>query len=294
MSATIYSLGISPCPNDTFIFDALINRRIPAPFAVAATLADVEELNTLACRGILDITKLSLAAALHVLDRYLLLSSGAALGRGCGPLVVARPGLAPEDYSTARIATPGRLTTASLLLSLSGRFHGPRAEMPFDQVMPALLAKKADLGLIIHEGRFTYAEKGLKLELDLGDWWEKHTGLPLPLGVIAVRRDLGKGAALEVQKAIQRSLKYAYAAPEDSTAFIRAHAQEMDKAVIAAHIATFVNDFSLDLGDEGRNAVVALLHAAQKERAASDCLGHPSDPAAPEFPLTARDVFAPL
>ena len=292
MSAITYSLGISPCPNDTFIFDALINRRISAPFAVTAKLADVEELNTLACRSALDITKLSLAAVLRVLDRYLLLNSGAALGRGCGPLVVARPGLARQDYSTARIATPGRLTTANLLLSLSSRFHGPRAEMPFNQVIPALLTKKADLGLIIHEGRFTYAEKGLTLVLDLGDWWEKHTGLPLPLGVIAVRRDMGEDAAQQVQKAIRQSLEHAYAVPEDSKEFIRAHAQEMEEAVMTAHIATFVNDFSLELGDEGRNAVVTLLRAAQKELAASD---HLSDhPAAPVFPLTTRDVFAPL
>jgi len=282
-----YSLGISPCPNDTFIFDALINRRVPLPFAVTAHMADVEELNTLACRGALDITKLSLAAALRVLDRYWLLNSGAALGRGCGPLVVARPGLAPEAFSTARIAIPGRLTTANLLLALSSRFHGPRTEMVFDQVMPALLAEKADLGLIIHEGRFTYAEKGLSLVLDLGAWWESHTGLPLPLGVIAVRRDLGEHTALNIQEAIQRSLEYAYAAPEDSKEFIRAHAQEMDEAVMSAHIATFVNDFSRDLGDEGRDAVVTLLRTAQKELAAFD-------PAAPAFPLSAQTIFAPF
>jgi 1,4-dihydroxy-6-naphthoate synthase len=201
--------------------------------------------------------------------------------------VVARPGLAGEAFSTARVAIPGRLTTANLLLSLSGRFHGPRTEMVFDQVMPALLAGKADLGLIIHEGRFTYAEKGLSLVLDLGVWWESHTGLPLPLGVIAMRRNLGERAALDVQEAIQRSLEYAYAAPEDGKEFIRSHAQEMDEAVMSAHIATFVNDFSRDLGDEGRDAVVTLLRTAQKELAAFD-------PAAPVFPLSAQTVFAPF
>jgi len=286
MSTITYSLGISPCPNDTFIFDALINRRVPLPFAVTAHMADVEELNTLACRGALDITKLSLAAALRVLDRYRLLNSGAALGRGCGPLVVARPGLAQEAFSTARIAIPGRLTTANLLLSLNDQLHGPRTEMVFDQIMPALLAEKADLGLIIHEGRFTYAEKGLSLVLDLGAWWESHTGLPLPLGVIAVRRDLGERAALDIQEAIQRSLEYAHAAPEDGKEFIRSHAQEMNEAVMSAHIATFVNDFSRDLGDEGRNAVIALLQTAQKELTAFD-------PAAPVFPLSTQTIFAP-
>ena len=286
MGTTRYSLGISPCPNDTFIFDALINRRVPAPFTVSAYMADVEELNALACRGLLDITKLSLAAALRTLNHYVLLNSGAALGRGCGPLVAARPGLDQKTFSTARIAIPGRLTTANLLLSLSKQFHGPRAEMLFDQVMPALLAKKTDLGVIIHEGRFTYAEKGLTQVLDLGAWWEKRTGLPLPLGVIAVRRSLGERTALEVQEAIQRSLQHAYASPEDSKAFIRSHAREMDEAVISAHIAAFVNDFSLNLGDEGQSAVITLLRAAQKELAASH-------PARPQSPLAARTVFAP-
>jgi 1,4-dihydroxy-6-naphthoate synthase len=287
MSTATYSLGISPCPNDTFIFDALINRRVPAPFTVAAHMADVEELNALACRNALDITKLSLAAALHVLDHYMLLNSGAALGRGCGPLVVARPGLAQEAFSTARIAIPGRLTTANLLLSLNGQFHGPRTEMLFDQIMPALLAKKADLGVIIHESRFTYANQGLTLVVDLGTWWEKHTGFPLPLGVIAVKRNMGKRAAMAVQDAIQRSLNHAYAAPEDSKKFIRFHAQEMDDAIISAHITAFVNDFSLDLGSEGRNAVIALLQAAQKEHMASH-------PATPTLSLAVQTVFAPF
>ena len=265
MTIPSYSLGISPCPNDTFIFDALINNRIDMPFVSRPHMADVEELNTLACRNTLDITKLSLAAALTVLDRYILLNAGSALGRGCGPLVVSRPGLSSEAWEGSNIAIPGRLTTANLLLSLNGRFHGPRQEMVFDQIMPALAAGKTDLGVIIHEGRFTFQNHGLSLVLDLGQWWENQTGLPLPLGVIAVRRDLGMNTALEVEKAVRQSLEHARAHPEESLPFIRAHAQEMDDSIMTAHIDTFVNDFSLDLGLEGRNAVIAILETAAKE-----------------------------
>ena len=265
MNTPLYTLGISPCPNDTFIFDALIHRRTEAPFTVQPHMADVEELNALASRGTLEITKLSLAAASKVLDRYMLLNSGAALGRGCGPLVVSRAGVRHSTHKHCSIAIPGRLTTANLLLSLTGSFQGPRQEMVFDRIIPAVQSGKADLGVIIHEGRFTYAEHGLELVLDLGEWWERHTGLPLPLGVIAVRRDLGRQAALQIQQAIHRSLEHARAHPADGEAFIREHAQEMDPAVMAAHIRTFVNDFSLDLGEEGRRAVLDLLRAARKE-----------------------------
>lgn len=284
MPTVSYSLGISPCPNDTFIFDALIHRRIPVPFATTLHMADVEELNTLARRGILEITKLSLSAALGVLDRYMILNSGAALGRGCGPLVVSRAGLSPDCFATARIAVPGRLTTANLLLSLTGQFHGPRREMVFDQVMPALLSGKADIGVIIHEGRFTYAGQGLSLILDLGAWWERRSGLPLPLGVIAVRRDLGVKTALAVQDAIRQSLEHARAHPEDSREFLRAHAQEMDESVMSAHVAAFVTAFSLDLGDEGQRAILTLLRAARKELGE----GPPPGPS-----LDRQEIFVP-
>lgn len=265
MTLPTYSLGISPCPNDTFIFEALIHGRCKVPFRVTTHMADVEELNTLAREGRLAITKLSMAAVPGVLDKYCIINSGAALGRGCGPLLVARQDVDPGAYATARIATPGRLTTANLLLSLNAAFTGPREAMVFDQIMPALKQRRADLGLIIHEGRFTYAARGLKLVLDLGAWWEKETGLPLPLGVIAVRRDLGMEVALRVQEAVAASLAHARAHPGDAQNFIRAHAQEMDTSVMARHIATFVNDFSENLGPEGRNAVKALLEAGARE-----------------------------
>lgn len=265
MTQQAYRLGISPCPNDTFIFEALLHGRVAAPFAVRPHMADVEELNSLARRGELEITKVSAGVLPLIIDRYIILNAGAALGRGCGPLLVGRRGLAEGERATARIATPGRLTTANLLLTLHGHFSGPREHLPFDQVMPALKEGRADLGLVIHEGRFTYAARGLTLVRDMGEWWEKETGLPLPLGVIAVRRDLGMERALAVQEAVAASLAYARSRPDIGRPFISAHAQEMDKAVMAAHIATFVNEFSEDLGREGRGAIRALLRAGAGE-----------------------------
>ncbi|MDR2488396.1 MAG: 1,4-dihydroxy-6-naphthoate synthase [Desulfovibrio sp.] len=265
MSLPSYSLAISPCPNDTYIFEALLHGRSPASFEPQPYMADVEALNEAAREGRFVITKLSLAAAAHVLDKYVLLNAGAALGRNCGPLVVSRGALTAEECRSARIALPGRMTTANLLLSLTGLFAGPRDDMIFHQVMPAVEEGRAALGVIIHEGRFTYAERGLSLVLDLGQWWEETVRMPLPLGVIAVRRDIGAKAVLQVEEAVRRSLLYARAHPEAGRAFIRAHAREMDEGVMASHIATFVNDFSLELGEEGRQAVKVLLRAAAKE-----------------------------
>ena len=265
MTRPAYSLGISPCPNDTYIFEALIHGRFPASFDTSLHIADVEELNAAARQGRLAVTKLSMAAAAYILDRYVLLNAGAALGRGCGPLVVSRRELSADECRSARIAIPGRMTTANLLLSLTGRFDGPREEMLFDQIMPAVEQGRAELGVIIHEGRFTYADRGLRLVLDLGQWWEETTRMPLPLGVIAVRRDLGPEAVLGVEEAIRRSLLHARAHPEAGRAFIRAHAQEMDESVMTSHITTFVNDYSLDLGEEGRRAMESLLQAAARE-----------------------------
>jgi len=256
------SLGISPCPNDTYIFHALAKGCIPLPCGFDLFMADVEELNGRARAGTLQVTKLSLAAMAHVLDEYVLLNSGAALGRGCGPLLVAREPLSPADLAAARVAIPGRMTTANLLLSLHGVLQGPREEMVFDQVMPAVAAGRADCGLVIHEGRFTYGGFGLHCVLDLGQWWESAYGLPLPLGAIAARRDLGMETILAVQDAIRRSLEHANANPAASRAWIREHAQEMADTVIDSHICTFVNDFSLDLRDEGRAAIRVLLEKA--------------------------------
>ncbi len=256
------SLGLSPCPNDTYIFHALLHGLVPAPVAFRPHLADVEELNGMARRKELDVTKMSLGAAARIMDDYALLASGAALGWGCGPLVVAREALPPEAWATARVALPGLLTTANLLLTLHGGFQGPRQEMLFNEVMPAVARGDADLGVIIHEGRFTYQRLGLTKLLDLGEWWEGAFHVPLPLGAIAVRRDVPLETARAVQAAIAASLSYARAHPQASGDFVRAHAQELEESVTRAHIETFVTDYSLDLGEAGRAAIEQLVGRA--------------------------------
>lgn len=240
----------------------MLHGLVPVPAPITPHMADVEELNNLARQKALDVTKMSLGATTEIMQDYALLSSGAALGWGCGPLVVARKNLKPEDWRNATVAVPGLLTTANLLLTLHGGFQGPRKEMLFSDVMSAVSNGEADLGLIIHEGRFTYARQGLVKLLDLGQWWEAEFSLPLPLGAIAVRRDLPIPLARRVQNTITASLAYANAHPGDSREFIRSHAQEMEESVTSAHIKTFVTDFSLDLGPAGRAAIQSLVGRA--------------------------------
>ena len=270
MTERVLTLGYSPCPNDTFIFAAIADGRVaaggerPAPF-----LADVEVLNRKARGGELDVTKISCHALLHCLDRYWLLRAGGALGRGCGPLIVAREPVSIDALSDQSIAIPGRLTTAHLLLQLLGSHHGRRPELPFEQIMPAVAAGRVAAGLVIHEGRFTYRAHGLHLVMDLGAWWEARTGLPLPLGCIVIRRELGREVAARVEAAIRASLLAARAAPLEAWPYIRAHAQELEDTVIQRHIDTFVNDYSLDLGTDGERALRAVLAtAADQERIA--------------------------
>ena len=256
------SLGISPCPNDTFIFHALLCGLVPSAETIRPQMRDVEELNKLAIKGELDVTKLSLGVLPFVLEEYVLLRSGAALGFGVGPLLIAREPLGIEDCQYLPVAVPGRLTTAGLLLELHGGFQGARREMVFSQVMPAVAAGECPCGVIIHEGRFTYREKGLYKVLDLGEWWERQYKMPLPLGVIAARRGLGRERIAELEAAVRRSLRCARLAPEACRDFVRGHAQEMDEEVIARHIATFVTEFSLDLGQDGEAAVSMLAYKA--------------------------------
>ncbi len=260
------TLGISPCPNDTFIFHALLHGLVDVPFKIQCVMADVEELNARACAGELDATKLSVGVLPKVLPQYAVLRSGAALGFGCGPLLIAREALSLEEQRHAAIAIPGHMTTAALLLTLHGHFAGARQEMVFDQVMPHVLEGKSPMGLIIHEGRFTYADHGLHKILDLGQWWESSFHAPLPLGIISARRDMPRAHALALEKAITQSIEYAYAHPEASADFIRAHAQELSEEVTAAHIATFVNEYSLQLGELGEKAITLLLDKALQEK----------------------------
>jgi 1,4-dihydroxy-6-naphthoate synthase len=254
------TFGYSPCPNDTFAFHALMHGLVPTPgLRLTPFLADVEELNRRALNAELGLTKLSFHALAHVLDDYALLRAGAALGRGCGPLLVARAGAPTPDLSRVTVAVPGRLTTAHLLLSLYlGR--PPRVEpLLFSEIMPAVASGRYQAGLIIHEGRFTYEQQGLVSLMDLGQWWEAETGVPIPLGCIAARRDLGRERGLLLEAALAESVRMAWRDPLASRDYVLAHSQEMEPAVVEQHIALYVNPFSADLGAEGLAAVRKAL-----------------------------------
>ncbi len=258
-------LGFSPCPNDTFIFGALATGKLDVPnWTLKVTLEDVETLNNLAREGILELTKISIHAFGLVAEQYGLLSSGAALGRGCGPLVVAP---APKNMDSLRgeaIAIPGELTTANLLLQLYGDGFSRVFPMDYDTIMPCLQRGEFAAGIIIHEGRFTYHNYGLHQVLDLGVWWEETHNLPLPLGGILIRRDLGRNLAQIIEDATRRSLLFARQHPEEVWPYVKVHAQEMDDSVIRQHIDLYVNDYSLELGEEGTLAIGKLLELAHE------------------------------
>lgn len=254
------SLGFSPCPNDTFIFHALVSGLVAIPgVAVEPRLEDVETLNELALAGELDITKVSYGAVPHLLDRYRLLRSGGALGRGCGPLLVAREPLPVEALRTGAIAIPGRMTTANLLLRLFGPDLPAGREMVYSDIMPAVARGDVDAGLIIHESRFTFAQHGLVRLVDLGEWWEGETGAPIPLGGIVARRSLGEPLIDAIEAGIRASVETAFREPSLSAEYVAAHAQELDPAVTRQHIDLYVNDHSLDVGEEGDRAIHELL-----------------------------------
>ncbi|HIJ90039.1 MAG: 1,4-dihydroxy-6-naphthoate synthase [Desulfobulbaceae bacterium] len=255
------SLGFSPCPNDTFIFHALVHgvTCCGAPNFEDAVLADVETLNEWALAGRLDVTKLSFHALGHVLDRYVLLMAGSALGRGCGPLLVARENFSATALPRLTIAIPGRYTTAALLLQMYSPVALMTKVMRFDEIMPAIVAGEVDAGVIIHESRFTFREHGLLMLQDLGAWWEQATGFPIPLGGIAAKRSLGKEKIQAIDRCIRASVSSAFAAPEAGMSYIRRHAQELDDKVIKDHIGLYVNPFSVDLGEEGVAAVREFL-----------------------------------
>lgn len=258
--------GYSPCPNDTFAFHALAHGLVDAPFRVEPVLLDIEELNVRALAGEFELTKVSYGALPRLDARYRLLRSGSALGRGCGPLVVARKDMSLAEAAAGRIAIPGRETTAFLLLSLAAPALGELVETRYDRILHAVESGEVDAGLIIHESRFTYADHGLRLVADLGDWWEGETGLPIPLGAILARRDLDPATVAAAEAAIRASVEHAYAHPEAPRAYIRANAQELSDEVCDAHIALYVNEFTIDLGDEGLAAVDGLTRRARAPR----------------------------
>lgn len=265
MSGREIGFGFSPCPNDTFAFHAATHGRVDTKgWRLRFELADVEQLNQRALAAELELSKLSFPALGRVLGRYGLLRAGAALGRGCGPLVVCKPGFDPADLGRVEVAVPGLNTTAFMLLALYLGKVPSAVPMVFDQVMAACAQGEYKAGVIIHEGRFTYGNHGLEAPLDLGAWWEETTGLPIPLGCIATRRDLGPAAAAELEQVLAASVAHGLAHPADSQEYVLAHSQEMEPAVTAAHIELYVNDFSRELGDEGLAAVRELLHRGQE------------------------------
>lgn len=254
-------LGYSFCPNDTFIFYALTHGKIVLEQPVQELLEDVETLNQWALAGKLEMTKISYHAFAHVREHYVALRSGGALGRGVGPLIVAKTKL--ESLVGKTVAIPGNLTTAFLLLTLSQPEGVNTVVMRYDAIMPAIERGEVDAGLIIHESRFTYPQHGLVKLLDLGEWWEAETGLPIPLGAILVRRDLPIKTQRSLNAAVKASLEYAYAHPTEPKAYIRQHALEMEDSVMQAHIDLYVNEFSLDVGELGEQAVNELFSRAE-------------------------------
>lgn len=263
------TLGFSPCPNDTFIFEAMVDRHIDnGPYRFDCSLEDVETLNNWAFEERLDVTKLSYSAYLHLSDRYVLLDSGSALGKGVGPLLVRKEGgpLAGkqlDDFlATARMAIPGKNTTANLLCSMAFPQAVNKTEVLFSEIEDQVLSGAYDCGLLIHENRFTYAQRGLSKICDLGDWWEKETSASIPLGGICVRRSLGPQVAMDVQRLIVQSLLWARQRWPLLGDFVTRHAQEMDPEVMRKHINLYVNEHSLALGDTGRKSIRTFFEKA--------------------------------
>jgi 1,4-dihydroxy-6-naphthoate synthase len=258
------TFGYSPCPNDTFMFNAIAHAAVGIDgFKMQPVLHDVETLNNMALDALLDISKLSFYAWLKVQDHYRLLDSGAAMGFGCGPVLVARKPLTPAEIHRCRVVLPGRWTTAHLLFRLWAPDAQNRFFISYDRVFDELVTGRADCGVIIHESRFTFEAAGFTAVVDLGAWWEETTGLPIPLGGIAARRSLGEPLIRKIEAAVKTSIRRAMADPDEALPYIRRHALELDDAVLQAHIRTFVNDFSLALTPAGHRAIETLAVMAR-------------------------------
>ena len=262
------TLGFSPCPNDTFIFDALIHHKIDTEgLEFEVYYDDVETLNQKAFRGELDITKLSYHAFAYVVDQYVLLDAGSALGFGVGPLLISKGEMSLAELNNAeyKIGIPGKYTTANFLLGLALPKASNKQEMVFSEIEDALLHEQIDVGLIIHENRFTYQLKGLKKIIDLGDYWEKLTGCAIPLGGIVAHRKLAPEVLQKINRVLKKSVEFAFANPKSGLDFISQHAQEMSEEVMYKHIELYVNKYSLDLGEEGRRAINLLFATATEK-----------------------------
>lgn len=269
------TLGFSPCPNDTFIFDALIHHKIDTEgLEFEVFYDDVETLNQKAFRGELDVTKLSYHAFAYVTDKYVLLDSGSALGFGVGPLLISDLGISISDLEknlindpksgirNPVIGIPGKYTTANFLLGLAFPEATNKQELVFSEIEDALLDNRIDVGLIIHENRFTYQDKGLKKIIDLGDYWEKRTGCAIPLGGIVANRNLPLDIQHKINRVLRKSVEFAFANPKSGLAFIKQHAQEMSEEVMYKHIELYVNQYSVELGEEGRKAINLMFDTA--------------------------------
>jgi 1,4-dihydroxy-6-naphthoate synthase len=261
------TLGFSPCPNDCFIFDAIVNKRIDLEgLEFDIKMEDVETLNRWAVEGKLDSTKLSFHAYSYLTEMYQLMHAGSALGFNCGPLLISKKDFTIEEVKAnkLKIAIPGKLTTAHFLFSIAFPNASNKTEMVFSEIENAVLSGEYDAGLIIHENRFTYEQKGLKKIIDLGEFWESLIHAPIPLGGIVIKRDLPLDVKQKVDRVIRKSVEYAFAHPADSKPFIKEHAQEMDEAVMQKHIDLYVNQYSIDLGELGKKAVDLLMNKAKE------------------------------
>ncbi|PZF72197.1 1,4-dihydroxy-6-naphthoate synthase [Taibaiella soli] len=259
------TLGFSPCPNDTFIFDAMVNGKIDTRgLSFEYVLEDVETLNRYAEQGKLDVTKLSYNAFLKTVSQYALLHSGSALGKGVGPMLIAKQPLDLNNIADFKIAIPGVNTTANLLLTLAFPQAKNKTEVVFSEIESGVLDGNYDAGLIIHESRFTYAQKGLHKLIDLGDWWERTMQAAIPLGGIVIRRSFDKELSATVDAVIKDSLAYSWKHYPQLSEFVTAHAQEMEEKVMRQHIELYVNDFTTDLGTVGRQSIETLFDAAHK------------------------------
>ncbi|MBN2682311.1 MAG: 1,4-dihydroxy-6-naphthoate synthase [Bacteroidales bacterium] len=259
----LLTIGFSPCPNDTFIFDGLINGKSESyGLSFEPVIADVEELNRMSVNGILDVTKLSFHAFLYVSSFYKILDCGAALGKNNGPLLISKKKIYPDEVGNLKIAVPGKKTTASLLLSIAYPEKLNTKEYLFSDIEEVVLSGEADAGLIIHETRFTYQLKGLKKILDLGEFWEKQYNLPLPLGGIMISRRVDESTSKLFYKALNNSILFAFENPLSSINYIKSMAQEMDEKVIRNHINLYVNNYTKNLGLEGKNAIETLFKVA--------------------------------
>ncbi|MBS0011236.1 MAG: 1,4-dihydroxy-6-naphthoate synthase, partial [Bacteroidales bacterium] len=259
------TLGFSPCPNDTFIFDAMVHGKIDTEgLRFSYTTADVEELNRRAFRAEPHITKISYHAFAYIRENYLLLNSGSALGHGNGPLLVSSREIPFSEAGKMKIAIPGKYTTATLLLGIALPEPGERIEYLFSDIEDAVLAGEVDAGLLIHENRFTYGSRGLQKIADLGEYWEEKTGEAIPLGGIAVRRDIPLNMARRIDRILARSVAFAMDNPASSQQFVGKYAQTMESEVMSKHIGLYVNEFTLGLGEEGKRAVLRLMHEGWK------------------------------